>query len=97
MVPTEQMDTTKAMLVSEGYPKSGFTYDVFKNIVNLMTTDSDRQTFKLYDLETRIGSTIQIFEGVKEASYDSPGKKLRSTHCLRILQMKRGAPGCCRL
>ena len=67
MVPTEQMDTTKAMLVSEGYPKSGFTYDVFKNNVNLMTTDSDRQTFKLYDLETRIGSTIQIFEGVKEA------------------------------
>ena len=67
LVPEEQMDTTKAMLVSEGYPKSGFTYDVFKNNVNLMTTDSDRQTFKLYDLETRIGSTIQIFDGVKEA------------------------------
>ncbi|WP_124066896.1 flagellar basal-body MS-ring/collar protein FliF [Clostridium sp. E02] len=67
MVPTEKMDTTKAMLVSAGYPKSGFTYDVFKNNVSLMTTDSDRKTFKLYDLETRIGSTIQIFEGVKEA------------------------------
>lgn len=67
MVPNAQMDTTRAKLVSEGYPKSGFTYDVFKNNVNLMTTDSDRQTFKLYDLETRIGSTIQIFEGVKEA------------------------------
>lgn len=66
-VPTENMDTTRAKLVSEGYPKSGFTYDVFKNNVNLMTTDSDRQTFKLYDLETRIGSTIQIFDGVKEA------------------------------
>ncbi|MBE5976610.1 MAG: flagellar M-ring protein FliF [Paenibacillaceae bacterium] len=66
-VPTEQMDTTRAKLVSEGYPKSGFTYDVFKNNVNLMTTDTDRQTFKLYDLETRIGSTIQIFDGVKEA------------------------------
>ncbi|MEY8356426.1 flagellar basal-body MS-ring/collar protein FliF [Lachnospiraceae bacterium 54-53] len=67
LVPEEQVDTTKAMLVSEGYPKSGFTYDVFRNNVNLMTTDSDRQTFKLYDLETRIGSTIQIFDGVKEA------------------------------
>jgi flagellar M-ring protein FliF len=67
LVPEEQMDTTKAKLVSEGYPKSGFTYDVFKNNVNLMTTDSDRKTFKLYDLETRIGSTIQIFDGVKEA------------------------------
>lgn len=67
LVPTEQMDVTRAMLVSEGYPKSGFTYDVFKNNVNLMTTDSDRQTFKLYDLETRIGSTLQLFDGVKEA------------------------------
>lgn len=67
LVPEEEMDITRAKLVSEGYPKSGFTYDVFKNNVGLMTTDSDRQTFKLYDLETRIGSTIQIFEGVKEA------------------------------
>ncbi|ADL05995.1 flagellar basal-body MS-ring/collar protein FliF [Lacrimispora saccharolytica] len=67
LVPAAQMDVTKARLVSEGYPKSGFTYDVFKNNVNLMTTDSDRQTFKLYDLETRIGSTIQLFDGVKEA------------------------------
>jgi flagellar M-ring protein FliF len=67
MVPEEELEVTKAKLVSEGYPKSGFTYDVFKNNVGLMTTDSDRQTFKLYDLETRIGSTIQIFNGVKEA------------------------------
>lgn len=67
LVPAEQMDVTRAKLVSEGYPKSGFTYDVFKNNVNLMTTDSDRKTFKLYDLETRIGSTIQLFDGVKEA------------------------------
>ena len=67
LVPVEQMDVTRAKLVSEGYPKSGFTYDVFKNNVNLMTTDSDRKTFKLYDLETRIGSTIQLFDGVKEA------------------------------
>lgn len=67
LVPTALLDTTKAMLVSEGYPKSGFTYDVFKNNVGLMTTDSDRQTFKLYDLETRIGSTIKIFEGVQDA------------------------------
>jgi len=67
MVPATEVDTTKALLVSEGYPKSGFTYDVFKDNVSLMTTDSDRQTFKLYDLETRIGSTIQIFDGVQEA------------------------------
>ncbi len=67
LVPAAEMDTTKAKMVSEGYPKSGFTYDVFRDNVNLMTTDSDRRTFKLYDLETRIGSTIKILDGVKEA------------------------------
>ncbi len=67
LVPTPELDTTRAKLVSEGYPKSGFTYDVFRNNVNLMTTDSDRRRFELYDLETRIGSTIKVFDGVQEA------------------------------
>lgn len=67
LVTDTEMDKTKAMLVSEGYPKSGFTYDVFTSNVGLMTTDSDRRTFKMYDLETRIGSTIKLFEGVQEA------------------------------
>lgn len=67
LVPVEVLDTTKAKLVSEGFPKSGFTYNVFKDNVSMMTTDTDRKTFKIYELETRIGSTIQIFDGVKEA------------------------------
>lgn len=66
-VPEALVNTTKAKLVSEDYPKSGFTYDVFKDNVSMMTTDADRRAFKLYDLETRIGSTIQLFEGVQEA------------------------------
>lgn len=67
LVPSDVLDVTKANLVSEDYPKSGFTYNVFKDNVSMMTTDADRRAFKIYDLETRIGSTIQIFEGVKEA------------------------------
>lgn len=67
LVPAEQVDAARAKLVSEGYPKSGFTFDVFKDNVSLMTTDADRRTFELYELETRIGSTIQVFKGVQDA------------------------------
>lgn len=32
-----------------------------------MTTDDENQTYKLYDLQNRIGATIRLFEGVKDA------------------------------
>lgn len=67
LVPEDILDITKAKLVTEGYPQSGFTYDVYRNNIGMMTTESDRQRIILYELETRIGSTIQLFEGVKEA------------------------------
>ena len=58
---------TKAQLVQEGYPKSGFTYDTFINNAGMMTTDSDKRTYKLYELQDRISSTIRLFENVKDA------------------------------
>lgn len=67
LVRKDVVDATKAMLVQEGYPKSGFTYDLYFDNASLMTTDSDKDTYKLYELQDRIGSTIRLFEGVKDA------------------------------
>ena len=67
MVEESVADKTRAELVYAGYPKSGFTYDVFKENAGGMTTDSERQTYKLYELQNRIGATICLFEGVKDA------------------------------
>nr|WP_317378110.1 flagellar basal-body MS-ring/collar protein FliF [uncultured Faecalimonas sp.] len=67
LVQEDQLDVTKAKLVQEGYPKSGFTYDTFKENAGMMTTDSDKNTYKLYELQDRIGSTIRLFDGVKDA------------------------------
>jgi len=67
MVKKDVLDATKAALVQEGYPKSGFTYDTFINNAGMMTTDADKDTYKLYDLQNRIGSTIRLFDGVKDA------------------------------
>lgn len=67
LVPKEQQDKLKAQLVYEGYPKSGFTYDVFKENIGLMTTDFEKNSYKLFELQDRIASTITLFEGVKDA------------------------------
>jgi flagellar M-ring protein FliF len=66
-VPKDQEEKLKAELVYEGYPKSGFTYDVFKNNVNMMSTDFEKNSYKLYDLQNRIGATIRLFDGVSDA------------------------------
>lgn len=66
-VPEKVADTTRAQLAQEGYPKSGFTYDVFTQNAGGMTTDMEKQTYKLYDLQNRIGATVRLFDGVKDA------------------------------
>lgn len=67
LVRSDIVDQTKATLVQEGYPKNGFTYDTFINNSGMMTTDSDKATYKVYELQDRIGATIRLFDGVKDA------------------------------
>lgn len=44
LVPESEGEQLKAELVYEGYPKSGFTYDVFTNNVELTTSESENST-----------------------------------------------------
>lgn len=66
-VTKDVVEQTKAQLVYEGYPKSGFTYDIFKDNVSMMTTDFEKNSYKVYELQNRIGSTIRLFQGVSDA------------------------------
>jgi len=66
-VPASQVDSLKAQLVLMGYPKQGLTYDVFTSNVDMMSTDFDKETYKLYDLQDRIAGTIRHFRGVYDA------------------------------
>ncbi len=67
-VPEAAVDQTRANLLSKGYPKSGFTYDMYLNNTGLMTTESDKQQITLYDLQNRLGATIRLFDGVRDAA-----------------------------
>ncbi|MDD6451232.1 MAG: flagellar basal-body MS-ring/collar protein FliF [Lachnospiraceae bacterium] len=66
-VPKDQADSLRAKLISQGYPKSGFTYDMYVKNSNLMATESDKKQYTLYELQDRLGSTIRLFDGVRDA------------------------------
>ena len=67
LVPKQDEANLKATFLAEGYPKSGFTYDVFRNNVDLMTTDFEKQAYLLFDLQNRMESTIRLLDGVQDA------------------------------
>ena len=66
-VPEAQEEVLRAELLSKGYPKSGFTYDMRVNNSGIMTTESDRQQYTLYELQDRLGAQIRVFDGVSDA------------------------------
>lgn len=67
LVPSGKEDKLRATLAAQGYPKSGFNYDVFKNNVGMMTTDMEKKNYLVFDLQNRLQSTIKLFDGVKDA------------------------------
>ena len=65
--PAQSVDTLRAQLLSKGYPKSGFTYNMYIGNSGLMTTESDKKQYTLYDLQDRLGATVRLFDGVRDA------------------------------
>lgn len=66
-VPASLADQTRAELLSAGYPQSGFTYDMYRDNAGIMTTESDKEKYTLYELQDRLGAQIRLFEGVRDA------------------------------
>ena len=67
LVPEQQENRLRAQLVMAGYPKSGFSYDLYTGNISMMTTDADRENYELFYLQDRLASTIRQFDGVKDA------------------------------
>lgn len=67
LVPAQQEEALKAQLVYEGYPNSGFTYDLFTENVSLTSTESEKAHYQLLNLQERMGATIELFPNIKDA------------------------------
>ncbi len=68
LVPASEQERLKIQLVSEGYPESGYTYDYRSSNVDMMSTNSDREFWEQADFEEMVASTIENFDGIKEAT-----------------------------
>ncbi len=66
-VPEASVEQTRVNLLSQGYPKSGFAYDMYLDNTGLMSTESDKKQLTRYELQDRLGATIRMFEGVQDA------------------------------
>ena len=66
-VSSANVNQIRAEFLSMGYPKSGFSYDTYRNNTGLMTTESDKKQYTLYELQDRLGAQIRLFDGVQDA------------------------------
>ena len=66
-VPEKEVDQLRATLLMQGYPKSGFAYDMYIDNAGLMTTESDKRQYTLYELQDRLGAQIRLFDQVQDA------------------------------
>ncbi len=66
-VPSGQADSARAQLAMEGHPNSGMSYDIFSDNVGITSTDFEKETYKLYELQDRLAATIKYFNGVRDA------------------------------
>ncbi len=67
MVPKEKEADIRMELTQQGYPKSGFNYDLFFSKGNFGQTDEDRQAILTFQLQERLASSIKMLKGVEDA------------------------------
>lgn len=67
LVPEDQEDSIRIKLAAKGYPKSGFSYDLWTDNVGMFTTDSQKREIAKMALQERIQATLKTFSGVNEA------------------------------
>lgn len=68
LVPQNQEAQLKAALLQQGYPSQGFAYSTYLENVGSLTTEAERNTLFLYELQDRIAATVRCFDGVRDAT-----------------------------
>lgn len=66
LVPQEQADKLRIELAASGYPNTGLNYDIFSNTSNFTSTDQEELTYKQYQLQENMRTTISKFDKVKD-------------------------------
>ncbi len=67
LVPKDQEDKLRMELATKGYPKSGYSYDIWEENVNMFTTDSQKKEIAKMQLQQRLQATIGELSGIEKA------------------------------
>jgi flagellar M-ring protein FliF len=67
LVESSQVDSVRMQLAAEGYPKSGFNFDIFKNASGLGTTDMEKRVYLQFQYQDNLRRTIVKMDKVDDA------------------------------
>jgi flagellar M-ring protein FliF len=67
LIDETQEDQYRMSMATQGYPKSGLSYDIYTNNVSMGISESEKQTYMLFQLQDRLQNTIKTLDGVKDA------------------------------
>lgn len=67
LIPKDQEAMLVMQLSQQGHPRTGLNYDVFKDNIDFMTTDYEKRTYMVFQLQERLQSSIKTISGVKDA------------------------------
>jgi len=67
-VPESEENRLRVGLLSNQiYPQSGFSYSTYLDNVGMLSSESDREQLRLYELQDRLGAVISLLNGVQNA------------------------------
>ncbi len=68
LVPADQVSRLTMNLASQGYPKSGFTYDTFARGSGFGSTDYDKKMYAKFELQEQIVASLRQMNGIRGAT-----------------------------
>lgn len=67
LVEDKKEEYARMQLSIQGYPKSGFNYDLYLNSISMTSSTQDKNIILVYQLQDRLRSTIKLLQGVSDA------------------------------
>lgn len=67
LVDEDNASAIRMQLATDGYPKTAQTYDFFLNNIDFMTTESEKRSIKLFQMELSMKDSVKSIEGVEDA------------------------------
>jgi len=67
LVESEKADSVRMQLAAEGYPKSGFNFDIFSKASGLGTTDMEKRIYYQFQLQDNLSNVIKKMSKIDDA------------------------------